>query len=106
MYEEINEVPEIKSKLRLAVSSGRSVMTLIGRTPGHIVEPESAPIFASENLLAHEIFAYAFLQYARATMTPKDAADAALGGNLWEVQRNRTVTQPELPEVCVEPGGK
>ncbi len=117
MYEEINEVPEIKSKLRLSVTSGRSVMTLVGPDSGHIVEPQSAPIFASENLLAHEIFAYAFLQYARATMTPKEVADDRLGGNLWEVQRNRTVRNrnflkfvwnldaSEVPELPVfEPG--
>jgi uncharacterized protein (DUF362 family) len=117
MYEEINEVPQIKSRLRLAVTSGRSVMTLIGPDAGHIVEPESAPIFASENLLAHEIFAYAFLQYARETMTPKDVADAALGGNLWDVQKNRTVRnrnflkyvwnlpESEVPELPVfQPG--
>jgi uncharacterized protein (DUF362 family) len=91
MYSEISEVPEIKSKLRLTVSSGRSVMTLIGPDAGYVVEPESAPIFASENLFANEIFAYAFLQYTRETMTPKDVADANLGGNLWDVQKNRTV---------------
>jgi uncharacterized protein (DUF362 family) len=91
MYSEISEVPEIKSKLRLTVSSGRSVMTLIGPDAGHVVEPESAPIFASENLFANEIFAYAFLQYTRETMTPKDVVDANLGGNLWDVQKNRTV---------------
>jgi hypothetical protein len=91
MYSEISEVPEIKSKLRLTVSSGRSVMTLIGPDAGYTVEPESAPIFASENLFANEIFAYAFLQYTRETMTPKDVADANLGGNLWDVQKNRTV---------------
>ncbi len=91
MYEEINEVPQIKSKLRLTVTSGRSVMTLIGPDAGYVVEPESAPIFASENLLAHEIYAYAFLEYARATMTPKDAADTSIGpGTLWDVQKNRT----------------
>jgi hypothetical protein len=91
MYSEISEVPEIKSKLRLTVSSGRSVMTLIGPDAGHVVEPESAPIFASENLLANELFAYAFLQYTRETMTPKDISDPALGGNLWDVHKNRAV---------------
>jgi uncharacterized protein (DUF362 family) len=91
MYSEISEVPEIKSRLRLTVSSGRSVMTLIGPDAGYIVEPESAPIFASENLLANELFAYAFLQYTRETMTPKDVSDPSLGGNLWDVQKNRTV---------------
>jgi uncharacterized protein (DUF362 family) len=117
MYEEINEVPQIKSKLRLAVTSGRSVMTLIGPDAGYIVEPESAPIFASDNLLAHEIFAYAFLQYTRDTMTPKDVADPSLRpGTLWEGQKNRSWYRPflkyvwnvpdsEVPEVPVfQPG--
>ena len=94
MYEEINEVPEIKSKLRLVTSAGRYVMTLIGPDVGHIVEPPSAPIFASENLLGHELFAYAFLQYTRKTMTPKEVAMPSLPavgpGTLWEIQQNRT----------------
>jgi uncharacterized protein (DUF362 family) len=118
MYEEINEVPEIKSKLRLVASTGRLVMTLIGPDFGHIVEPTSAPLFASENLLAHEIFAYAYLMYTRATMTPKEVAMPNVGpGTLWEVQKNRTARnrgflkfvwnlEPnEVPEMPVfEPG--
>jgi uncharacterized protein (DUF362 family) len=92
MYEEINEVPEIKSKLRLTVTTGRRVQTIIGPDVGHIVEPTSAPIFASENLLAHELYAYGYLMYTRATMTPKEVALPALGpGTLWEIQRQRTV---------------
>jgi len=90
MYEEINEVPEIKNKLRLIVTAGRKVMSLIGPDAGYIIEPQGAPIFASENLMAHEIFAYAFLQYCREYMTPKDASDEAMGGNLWEIQEKRT----------------
>lgn len=90
MYEEINEVPEIKSKLRLTVSAGRKVMSLIGPDAGYILEPHVAPVFASENLMAHEIFAYAFLQYCRDYMTPKDASDSAIGGNLWDIQKMRT----------------
>jgi hypothetical protein len=117
MYSEISEVPEIKSRLRLTVSSGRSVMTLIGPDAGHIVEPESAPIFASESLLANELFAYAFLQFTRETMTPKDVSDPALGGNLWDVQKNRTVRnrnfmklvwnlpESEMPELPVFQAG-
>ncbi len=92
MYEEINEVPEIKSRLRLTATAGRRVQTLIGPDVGHVVEPSSAPVFASENLLAHELFAYAFLMYTRDTMTPKEVALPALGpGTLWDIQRQRTV---------------
>jgi uncharacterized protein (DUF362 family) len=78
MYEEINEVPEIKSKLRLSVCTGRSVMSLMGPDMGYVLEPESAPVFASENLLAHDLFLYAYLQYARENLTPKDASDPAI----------------------------
>ena len=82
-------------------------MTLIGPDAGYVVEPESAPIFASENLLAHEIFAYAFLQYARETMTPKDAADASIGaGNAVGSAEESDGSQPRIPEVCVEPAGQ
>ena len=116
MYEEINEVPEIKSKLRLTVSTGRKVMTLVGPDAGYVTEPNSAPIFASENLLAHELFAYAFLQYTREYLTPKDASDPTLG-NLWDVMKMRTVrnrgflnfvwglTPDQVPEMAVfQPG--
>ena len=90
MYEEINEVPEIKSRLRLTVTAARRVQTLIGPDIGHTVEPASAPIFASEDLLAHELYAYAYLMYTRATMTPKEVAIPALGaGTLWDIMRER-----------------
>ncbi|MDR3589037.1 MAG: DUF362 domain-containing protein [Negativicutes bacterium] len=117
MYEEINEVPEIKSRLRLTVSVGRKVMTLIGPDAGYILEPYSAPLFASENLMAHEIFAYAYLQYCREYLTPKDASDPVIGGNLWDIQKMRTVrnrgflkyvwglTDDQVPELPVfQPG--
>jgi hypothetical protein len=54
----------------------------MGPDAGYVVEPESGPVFASENLLAHDLFAYAFLQYAREHLTPKDAADPAILKNL------------------------
>lgn len=118
MYQEINEVPEIKSRVRLAVTSGRLVLSLIGPDAGYIVEPECGPVFASENLLAHDAFAYAFLQYARQYLTPKDASDASIGpGTLWDVQKMRTsrnrgllklvwkLEEKDVPEMVVfQPG--
>ena len=44
MYEEINEIPEIKSKLRLSLTSGRKVMTTIGPDIGTVAEPEQGLI--------------------------------------------------------------
>ena len=65
MYEEINEVPEIKSKLRLTLTSGRKVLTTIGPDIGSVAEPEQGLIFASEDLLANELLSYAWLQWNR-----------------------------------------
>ncbi|MDR1702611.1 MAG: DUF362 domain-containing protein [Sporomusaceae bacterium] len=88
-YEEINEAPEIKAKLRLTVTLSRKIMTLVGPDTGYVIEPDTYAMFASENLLAHELFAYANLQYAREKLTPRDAS-APGSGNLWEVMKQRT----------------
>jgi uncharacterized protein (DUF362 family) len=65
MYEEIAQVPEISSKLRLTITSGRKVLTTIGPNDGDIAEPEHGLIFASEDLLANEILSYAWLLWNR-----------------------------------------
>jgi len=92
MFEEINEVPEIKSKIRLTVSVGRKVMSLIGPDTGYVLEPWAAPIFASENVLAHDLFAYAYIQYCREYLTPKDVTDESIGsGTLWDIMKMRGV---------------
>ena len=65
MYEEINYIPPIASKLRLIVSSGRSVLTLVGPNKGPTAKPDYGLVLASEDLLAHEILAYSWLQWNR-----------------------------------------
>jgi len=65
MYEEINHIPPIASKLRLVVSSGRSVLTLFGPNEGPTAKPGYGLLLASEDLLAHEMLAYAWLQWNR-----------------------------------------
>ena len=65
MYEEINHIPLIASKLRLIVSSGRSVLTLVGPNEGPTAVPDYGLMMASEDLLAHEMLAYAWLQWNR-----------------------------------------
>ena len=65
MYEEIAQVPEISSKLRLTVTSGRRVFTTIGPDNGDVAEPEFGLVFASEDLLANEILSYAWLLWNR-----------------------------------------
>ncbi len=65
MYEEIAQVPEISSRLRLTITSGRKVLTTIGPDFGDVTEPEYGLVFASEDLLANEIFSYAWLLWNR-----------------------------------------
>jgi uncharacterized protein (DUF362 family) len=65
MYEEINHIPSIASKLRLIVSSGRSVLTLFGPNEGPTAKPDYGLVLASDDLLAHEMLAYAWLQWNR-----------------------------------------
>lgn len=65
MYEEINHIPQIASKLRLTVSSGRLVLTLFGPNDGPTAKPDYGLVMASEDLLAHEMLAYAWLQWNR-----------------------------------------
>ena len=65
MYEEVNHIPVIASKLRLTVSSGRTVLTLFGPNEGPKAKPDHGLVIASEDLLAHEMVAYAWLQWNR-----------------------------------------
>jgi uncharacterized protein (DUF362 family) len=70
MYEEINQVPQIKNKFRLAVSSARSVFSLFGPDNGHVAAPDHGLLIASEDLLAHELLCYSWLQWNREFETP------------------------------------
>lgn len=65
LYEEINQIPAIKSRLRLTVSSGTKVLSTFGPDHGHVAFPETGLVIASEDLFAHEILAYAWLLYNR-----------------------------------------
>jgi len=65
MYAQVNELAPIASRLRLVVSSGREVLSTIGPDVGAIARPDTGLVFASEDLLAHEILSYAWLRHAR-----------------------------------------
>jgi uncharacterized protein (DUF362 family) len=78
MYEEINHAPEIESKRRLIVSTGRQVLSMGGPNAGTMSEPDYGLVFASEDLLAHEMLSYAWLQWNREFATPAaELADAS-----------------------------
>jgi len=64
-YQEINHIPEIENKFRLAISSGTKLVTTVGPDFGTIVEPEDGLIFASRDLLANDLLAGAWLEANR-----------------------------------------
>jgi uncharacterized protein (DUF362 family) len=70
MYEEVNHVPEIREKLRLLISSGRSVLANFGPDAGYIATPDRGLVFASSDILAHEVFASAWLKWNRRQAIP------------------------------------
>jgi uncharacterized protein (DUF362 family) len=83
MYEEINHVPEIESKVRLAVSSARSITSVFGPTLGPVVTPDHGLFFASTDLLSHDLVGYALVKWAREVMTSPEqhAKDGAMTKN-------------------------
>ncbi len=80
MYEEINQLPSIVSKLRLTVSSGRKVLATFGPDKGHVAEPDQGLVLASTDLFAHEMLSYAWLLYNREFET--DFFDRGFTGGL------------------------
>jgi uncharacterized protein (DUF362 family) len=72
MYEEINQVPELLSKVRLTVTSGRGLMTTGGPDEGEVVWPDYGLVFASHDLLTSDLLAASWLQVNRAGEEPSN----------------------------------
>ncbi len=70
MYEEINDIPEIKNKLRLSITSGRKVFSIVGPDNGHTASPDYGLVFSSEDLISNELLSYAWLKWNREFQTP------------------------------------
>lgn len=73
MYEEINQIPQIRQKLRFTATSGRAVLRTSGPDSGDVVQPDYGLVFASQDLLAHDILSYAWLKdqnHSRGDMAP------------------------------------
>ncbi len=68
---EINDAPFLKKRLRLVLSVATKVQTTFGPDMGYAAEPQPGLVFASESLLAHDIFALGWLLWCREFATPK-----------------------------------
>ena len=100
MFEEINHVPEIEPKVRLVVSSGRALTSLVGPDLGPIVTPDYGLLFASTDLLAHDVLSYAWVKWAREFMTSADyhATDGKLTKNRAARNKGFLKNMWKLPE--------
>jgi uncharacterized protein (DUF362 family) len=68
-FEEVNRLPLIASRLRLVVTDGTAVQATFGPDWGHVVRPTVGLVFASTDLVAHEIIAHRWLAWTRAHAT-------------------------------------
>lgn len=102
LYEEVNDIPQIREKLRLIVSSGRKVLRTSGPDTGDIVTPDYGLVFASDDLLAHEVLAYAWLKYhnhQRSAITPS-VINSALINTFFAGVEGRMMLFPGIPEIA------
>lgn len=104
MYEEVNHIPQIHDKLRLIASSGRSILRTRGPDRGDVVVPDNALMFASDDLLAHEILAYSWLKFNghdRFILSPTVVNDAFILTFMRSIPGKTTPT-PSIPELDPE----
>lgn len=104
MYEEVNHIPQIHDKLRLIASSGRSILRTRGPDRGDVVVPDYALMFASDDLLAHELLAYSWLKlngHDRFLLSPTVVNDAFIMTFMRSIPGKTTPT-PSIPELDVE----
>ncbi len=74
---ESNTTPTLLEKQRLVVSSGTKVLTTFGPDDGHVQEPETGLIIASDSVVAHDMVSLAWLIENRRA-TPEDKRDSAV----------------------------
>lgn len=68
MCVDISLLSEIASKTRLNVTSGMSILTTAGTDPGTAFEPAYGMVFASENILLHDLLASSWVETNRAVV--------------------------------------
>ncbi|MCK6555360.1 DUF362 domain-containing protein [Candidatus Binatia bacterium] len=70
---EINGCREIRERLRLTLSVGTQLQTSLGPDSGHVATPDVGLVFASENLIDHDVFSLAYLLEVSEQATPWSA---------------------------------
>lgn len=65
-----NALPSILEKQRLVLTSATKVLTTFGPDQGRVVEPETGLVFASRDVVAHDMVSLAWLVEARHGLRP------------------------------------
>jgi uncharacterized protein (DUF362 family) len=65
-----NTVRGVADKQRLVLSSATKLLTTFGPDAGHVAEPETGIVFASTDLIAHDMMSLGWLIENRSTMNP------------------------------------
>ena len=73
LYDEVNHVPSLESRLRLITSSSTLVLATIGPDIGRTTEPAVGLVIASEDMVAHDALAASWLRYNRDALAPRAA---------------------------------
>ncbi len=67
-----NSVRAVADKQRLVLSSATRLLTTFGPDTGYVAEPETGIVFASPDLVAHDMISLAWLIENRAAMDPSE----------------------------------
>lgn len=70
-----NTVPSLLNKQRLVISDASQMITTLGPDNGFIVKPETGLIIASQDVVAHDMVALAWLLRNRSAMTEEELAE-------------------------------
>jgi uncharacterized protein (DUF362 family) len=71
---ESNRVPSLLEKQRLVLTTATKTLAKFGPDQGHVSEPETGLVFASESVVAHDMVSLAWLLENR-NSAPEDAED-------------------------------
>lgn len=74
---ESNTTPTLLEKQRLVVTSATKVLTTFGPDDGHVEEPQTGLVIASESVVAHDMVSLAWLIENR-RRTPAEAKDSVI----------------------------
>jgi uncharacterized protein (DUF362 family) len=82
-FAQVNRLPALAARLRLVVTDATSVLTTFGPDRGYVARPAAGLVFASTDVVAHDLVAHRWLDWTRAeamhAASPHRLADRTSG---------------------------